>query len=66
MYQLLSVGFVPLFVLIIYYWLGEKSFKTFTLQKYSFVSYSVNIYSDKQDDSNLAFYVEILKNASTI
>lgn len=63
--QLLSVGFVPLFVLIIYYWLEEKSFKTFTLQKYSFVSYSVNIYSDKQDDSN-GFYEEILKNASTI
>lgn len=39
--QLLSVGFVPLFVLIIYYWLEEKSFKTFNLQKYSFVSYSV-------------------------
>lgn len=34
--ELLSVGFVPLFVLIIYYWLEEKSFKTFTLQKYSF------------------------------
>lgn len=63
--QLLSVGFVPLFVLIIYHWLEEKSFKTFTLQKYSFVSYSVNIYSDKQDDSN-GFYEEILKNASTI
>lgn len=61
--QLLSVGFVPLFVLIIYYWLEEKSFKTFNLQKYSFVSYSVNIYSDKQDDSN-GFYEEILKNAS--